>query len=73
MDFITPTKSIHHNMVSDIECCTYAQDELNWIVVDAYDRNSVFGDKSKSKIHVTISKTQRVRQLFKREKQLRDE
>ena len=29
LDFVTPVKTIHHNMVCDIECCNYALVELN--------------------------------------------
>ena len=67
LDFVTPILSIHYNEVCTVECCNCSQSDLNQIVTEAYNRK-VLGDKSKSKIHASIPKTQRVRKQLKRDK-----
>ena len=66
-NFITPIFSVHRNEVCTIECSNRSLADLNQLVAAAYDRD-VEGEKTRPKVHVSITKTQRVKKHLKNAK-----
>ena len=53
---------MHYRNGCDVDCRSYAQGKLTHITVDAYDRDSVLGDKPR--IHVSLNRTLRVKKAL---------
>ena len=62
---------MHYSHMCDVDCRNYMQDKLTHIAIDAYDRDSVLGDKPK--IHVSLNRTLRVKKTLKKEKAANEE